>query len=65
MDFHFSPYTSFFNSIHRFNSNPAQKSVSRQPTAAESPTLSFNTPNPVKKPHYNSGMDNLNRHSPL
>lgn len=65
MDYLFSAYTSFVNSIHRFNSPPVQNSNSRQPTNAKSPTLVFNAEQPVKKTTYRSGMDNLNRNSPL
>ncbi|MCF5724171.1 hypothetical protein [Pseudomonas syringae] len=65
MNCQFSPYTSFVSSLHRFNNSPAKNSTSRQPTAAKSPTLAFNAEQPVKKTPYRSGMDNLNRNSPL
>ncbi len=65
MNFHFSPANSFVTSIHRFNSLPAQQNASRQPTPAQGPSPVFNADNTAKKTRYRSGMDNLNRNSPL
>ncbi|TFY88638.1 hypothetical protein DYL59_14715 [Pseudomonas kairouanensis] len=65
MDFHYSTYTSFVSSIHRLNSQPAQHNASHQPKASETALHVPNAQHPAKKTNYRSGMDNLNRNSPL